>query len=95
MLLTHGDTIQEVPQELEVVGTSGDLVAALQHKTLPIFGLQFHPEVDLTLQGRDMLRNFLYKVSGRGKHLMLCLLRGLEFKLFVHVCAFVCTYLWA
>ena len=64
VLLTHGDTIQEVPQEMKVVGTSGDLVAALQHKTKPIFGLQFHPEVDLTVKGGDMLRNFLYKVSG-------------------------------
>lgn len=86
VLLTHGDTIQEVPEDLQVVGTSGGLVAALQHKTKPIFGVQFHPEVDLTLQGRDMLRNFLFKVSGQGNHLLLWLLRSSEFKLAACVC---------
>ena len=42
---------------------SGNLVAAIQHKTLPIYGVQFHPEVDLTVNGRDILKNFVYTVS--------------------------------
>jgi anthranilate/para-aminobenzoate synthase component II len=34
----------------------------LQHKTLPIFGVQFHPESILTEHGYDMLSNFLKSV---------------------------------
>lgn len=61
VLLTHGDSIEVVPEELEVTGKSGGLVAAVQHKDRPIFGVQFHPEVDLTTNGTAMLKNFLYQ----------------------------------
>ena len=32
---------------------------AVQHKTYPIFGVQFHPESILTPDGKTMLRNFI------------------------------------
>ncbi len=48
------------PDELEVSATSPDgLVMGLRHKTLPIEGLQFHPESILTEHGRKLLQNFL------------------------------------
>jgi len=34
-------------------------VMAVQHKTYPVYGLQFHPESILTPQGRIILENFL------------------------------------
>ena len=34
-------------------------VMAVQHRTLPIYGVQFHPESIMTPQGADMIRNFL------------------------------------
>ena len=64
VLLTHGDTVEEVADPLKVVAWSGNLVTALAHKELPIYGVQFHPEVDLTVNGTAMLKNFLYKVNG-------------------------------
>ena len=62
-MLTHGDSVEKVGEELEVVGRSGSVIAAVQHKKRQIFGLQFHPEVELSLHGKTMFKNFLYSVS--------------------------------
>jgi anthranilate/para-aminobenzoate synthase component II len=43
-----------------VIAETGDeLVMAVRHRTLPIEGVQFHPESVLTAEGMDILRNFL------------------------------------
>ncbi len=50
--------------ELDVTARSGDgAIMALQHKTHPTFGVQFHPESILTEHGYDLLRNFLKVVA--------------------------------
>jgi para-aminobenzoate synthetase component II len=49
-----------VPQVLEVTGaTESGLIMSMQHKTLPIQGVQFHPESVLTEHGHLMLANWL------------------------------------
>ena len=48
-----------MPDCLEVTATSGDVVMGVRHRTLPIEGVQFHPESILTVVGHDLLRNFL------------------------------------
>ena len=51
---------QSMPDCLKVTATSEDgLIMALQHKTLPVYGLQFHPESILTDEGRQMLKAFV------------------------------------
>jgi len=40
------------------------IVMALRHRTLPLFGLQFHPESILTPDGQTLLRNFLALSAG-------------------------------
>jgi anthranilate synthase component 2 len=49
-----------IPDELKITATADDgEVMALCHKTLPVYGLQFHPESILTPYGKAMLQNFL------------------------------------
>ena len=51
---------QTLPECLRVTATSEDgLIMALAHKTLPVYGLQFHPESILTDAGQQMLRAFI------------------------------------
>jgi anthranilate synthase component 2 len=48
------------PRELEVTAWTGDgLIMGLRHRTLPIEGVQFHPESILSEHGHAMLKNFL------------------------------------
>jgi anthranilate synthase/aminodeoxychorismate synthase-like glutamine amidotransferase len=49
-----------VPDCLEVTAHTADQeIMAVRHKSLPIEGVQFHPESFLTTSGKDLLRNFL------------------------------------
>ncbi len=51
---------ESLPQSLEISAESPDgLIMAMRHRTLPIEGVQFHPESILTEHGKIMLRNFL------------------------------------
>ncbi|SDQ22800.1 aminodeoxychorismate/anthranilate synthase component II [Quadrisphaera sp. DSM 44207] len=56
-----------VPEELEVTGrTAGGVVMALQHRELPLFGVQFHPESVLTQGGHRLLANWLAVCGDEG-----------------------------
>ena len=49
-----------VPDELQITGeTEGGIVMSVRHKSLPIEGVQFHPESVLTEHGHTMLANWL------------------------------------
>jgi anthranilate synthase/aminodeoxychorismate synthase-like glutamine amidotransferase len=55
-----------VPSCLEVTAHTADgVVMGVRHTTLPVEGVQFHPESILTGAGHDLLRNFLDGVGSR------------------------------
>jgi GMP synthase (glutamine-hydrolysing) len=63
--MSHGDQMTSVPEELETLASSDNSPhAAFRHRERPIYGLQFHPEVTHTADGREILRNFVRRVCG-------------------------------
>jgi len=48
-----------LPSELEITAEADGLVMGMRHRTLPVEGVQFHPESILTPAGNDLLANFL------------------------------------
>ncbi len=63
VLMSHGDTVKIAPNGFEVIGKSGDAIAAIGNIQDKMYGFQFHPEVDLTEEGMKMLENFIRKVA--------------------------------
>lgn len=63
--MSHGDKVEAIPDGFEVVAESDNCpYAAMQDLDRRIFGVQFHPEVVHTPQGKEMLWNFAFKVCG-------------------------------
>jgi GMP synthase (glutamine-hydrolysing) len=63
--MSHGDQVATVNGEFVALAETDTCpVAAVRHRSLPVFGLQFHPEVSHTPYGSQILRNFLYNVCG-------------------------------
>ena len=63
--MSHGDQVSKVGGEFApLAATRTCPIAAVRHATLPIYGLQFHPEVTHTPQGRQILANFVIRVCG-------------------------------
>jgi len=56
-----------LPDEIDVIArTDSGVIMAVQHKTLPISGVQFHPESVLTEHGHQMLGNWLVACGDSG-----------------------------
>ena len=61
--MSHGDHVVKIPNEFEITSKSNNnLISSIENKKNKIFGLQFHPEVFHTKQGKRILYNFLFKV---------------------------------
>ena len=62
--MSHSDHITELPKDFQLVMESHNgLVAAIKHNSRPILGLQFHPEVEHSEHGKDILNYFLKDVA--------------------------------
>src|SRR5262245_57043550 len=63
--MSHGDQVQTASSDFEPLASTDTCpLAAVKHKTRPIFGIQFHPEVAHTPHGGQLLPNFLRDVCG-------------------------------
>ncbi len=66
--MSHSDTIKILPEGFELLGTTESIpVAAFKSAKAaahPIYGLQFHPEVYHSTEGKKILKNFLVNVCG-------------------------------
>jgi GMP synthase (glutamine-hydrolysing) len=63
--MSHADTIASVPESFEVIASTPSVkVAAYRIKGKDVYGIQFHPEVTHTSEGKNLLRNFVVHICG-------------------------------
>jgi GMP synthase (glutamine-hydrolysing) len=61
--MSHGDQVERVSPDFTSLATTASCsIAAVRHKTLPVYCVQFHPEVTHTPLGRQILANFVRRV---------------------------------
>mmetsp|Transcript_1641 Transcript_1641/g.2050 ORF Transcript_1641/g.2050 Transcript_1641/m.2050 type:complete len:643 (+) Transcript_1641:32-1960(+) len=74
VLLTHGDSVTEVaPGFRSIARSPAGICAAIEDAKRKIYCVQFHPEVDLSLDGIVMLKNYLLNIAGfKGDFTPLC-----------------------
>ena len=63
--MSHGDTITSIPSNFKIIASTDKVaVAAYQAEGEKLWGVQFHPEVYHSVQGTDLLRNFVVDICG-------------------------------
>ena len=67
--MSHGDKLATLPPAFTTIAaTSSAPFAGIVHETVPIYGIQWHPEVTHSAQGTDLLRNFAVNICGARQH---------------------------
>ncbi|NQT31722.1 MAG: glutamine-hydrolyzing GMP synthase, partial [Deltaproteobacteria bacterium] len=62
--MSHGDKIEAMPPDFNVMANTDNSPFAAIGNDKNIFGLQFHPEVVHTPEGKTILKNFIYRICG-------------------------------
>ena len=58
--MSHGDEIETLGNDYNCIARStNNVIAAVEHKERPLYGVQFHPEVVHTLDGKNLIHNFI------------------------------------
>lgn len=66
--MSHGDTITKEPENFEIIASTESVrVAAFKIKDQTTYGIQFHPEVTHTTEGKQLLENFVVNICGCAK----------------------------
>ena len=67
--MSHGDRIEKLPPGFKIIAyTDNSPYAAIYHPSKNIFGVQFHPEVVHTKDGRKILENFIFRICKAPKN---------------------------
>lgn len=67
--MSHSDSVKQLPEGFQVVATTDSIPVAAFKATKetahhPIYGIQFHPEVTHSIDGRQLLKNFIVDICG-------------------------------
>jgi len=63
--MSHGDTIKELPVGFDIIASTPSVrIAAYKVAGEDTYGIQFHPEVTHSLEGKNLLRNFVVQICG-------------------------------
>lgn len=61
--MSHGDAVIEPPTDFQIVALSDNkIIAAIENTKRRLYGVQFHPEVIHTPQGKEILQNFIFAI---------------------------------
>ncbi|KAI4453217.1 gmp synthase-related [Holotrichia oblita] len=64
VLMSHGDSVSKLPDGFKLCASSENITAGIYNEEKKIYGVQFHPEVDMTVNGKMVFENFLRKICG-------------------------------
>lgn len=63
--MSHGDTIVSIPDNFRVIASTESVhVAAFKLENEPTYGIQFHPEVTHSTEGKKLMQNFVVNICG-------------------------------
>src|SRR5580700_5658092 len=65
---SHGDHVIEVPAGFAITGRTDNAIAAVEHAEKNFYGVEFHPEVNHTDRGTEILQNFVFGICGAKKN---------------------------
>src|SRR6202453_158264 len=65
---SHGDHVIDLPEGFAITGKTDNAVASVEHEEKRFYVLEFHPEVNHTDRGTEMLQNFIFSVCGAKKN---------------------------
>tara|TARA_A100001037_G_scaffold204378_1_gene182832 strand:- start:3362 stop:4921 length:1560 start_codon:yes stop_codon:yes gene_type:complete len=62
--MSHGDQVVEIPNEFEILASTDNTKIAAVGSRKKMYGIQFHPEVKHTLEGQQIIKNFIHEICG-------------------------------
>jgi GMP synthase (glutamine-hydrolysing) len=65
---SHGDHVVGLPEGFHLTGRTDNAIAAVENPTTRMYGVEFHPEVNHTDRGTQILRNFVFEICGAKKN---------------------------